>query len=90
VGVRHAKVEDRLCTFTVLATFPNDVSAIVHDRMPVIVQPKDYERWLDPENEDIADIISTPSSQGWIAYPVSRRVNDPKNDDAKLIEPEPV
>ena len=26
--------------------------------------------------------------EGWIAYPVNRRVNDPKNDDPKLIEPE--
>ena len=48
-----------------------------------------YQRWLDPENEDVADIVATPPSEGWIAYPVSRRVNSPKNDDAKLIEPEP-
>jgi putative SOS response-associated peptidase YedK len=54
--------------------------------MPVIVQPKDHQRWLDPENEDVADILATPPSEGWIAYPVSRRVNSPKNDDAKLIE----
>ena len=56
--------------------------------MPVIVQPKDYQRWLDPENEYVADILAAPPSERWIAYPVSRRVNDPKNDDAKLIEPE--
>lgn len=86
--VWHAKEEDRLYTFTVLTTFPNEVSATVHDRMPVIVQPKDYQRWLDPENEDVADIIAPPPSEGWIAYPVNRRVNGPKNDDAKLIEPE--
>ena len=47
--VWHAREEDRLYTFTVLTTFPNDVSATVHDRMPVIVQPQDYWRWLDPE-----------------------------------------
>ena len=87
--VWHAKEEDRLYTFTVLTTFPNEVSATVHDRMPVIVQPKDYQRWLDQENEDVADILATPPSEGWIAYPVSPRVNRPKNDDAKLIEPEP-
>lgn len=44
-----------------------------HDRMPLIVQPKDYQRWLDPENQ-------TPPSRGMIAYPVSRRVNSPKNE----------
>jgi len=65
-----------------------DSSATVHDRMPVIAASKDCERWLDPANEDIADLISPPSSRGWIAYLVSRRVNDPKSDDAKLIEPE--
>lgn len=61
---------------------------MVHDRMPVIVQPKDRQRWLDPENEDAADIIAPPPFEGWIAYPVSRRVNSPKTEDAKLIEPE--
>jgi putative SOS response-associated peptidase YedK len=57
--------------------------------MPVIVQQKDYQRWLDPESEDVADILATPPGKGWIAYPVSRRVNNPKNADAKLIELEP-
>jgi putative SOS response-associated peptidase YedK len=47
----------------------------------VIVHPKDYQRRLDTENEDVADILATPASEGWIAYPVSRRVNNPKNDD---------
>ena len=79
----------QVVTFTVLTTFPNEVSGQVHDRMPVIVQPNDYQRWLDPENQDVADILATPPSEGWIAYPVSRRVNSPKNDDRKLIEPEP-
>ena len=86
--VWHATEENRLYTFTVLTTLPNEVSGQVHDRMPVIVQPQDYQRWLDPENQDIADILTTPPSEGWIAYPVSRRVNSPKNDDPKLIEPE--
>jgi putative SOS response-associated peptidase YedK len=86
--VWHAKEEDRLYTFTVLTTY--EVSAQVHDRMPVIVQPKDYQRWLDPENQNVPDIIAPLPSKGWIADPVSRRVNSPKNDDAKLIEPEPL
>ena len=81
--------QDRLYTFTILTTFPNDVSGMVHDRMPVIVQPKDYQRWLNPENDDVADMLAPALATVWIAYPVSRRVNSPKNDDAKLIEPEP-
>ena len=84
-GTREKRM---LFTFTVLTTFPNEVSATVHDRMPLIVQPKDYARWLDRENEEIEDILAPYPAEGMIAYPVSRRVNDPKNDDAKLIEPE--
>ncbi|RPI08188.1 MAG: SOS response-associated peptidase, partial [Actinobacteria bacterium] len=72
--VWHAREPDALFTFTVLTTFPNEVSGMVHDRMPVIVQPRDYQRWLDPENEDVADILAPPPSEGMIAYPVSRRV----------------
>ena len=85
--VWHAREEDVLFTFTVLTTFPNEVSATVHDRMPLIVQPKDYARWLDQENAEIADILAPYPVEGMIAYPVSRRVNVPKNDDARLVEP---
>ena len=65
--VWHAKEEDRLYTFTVLTTFPHEVSGTVHDRMPIIVQPKDYRRWFDAENEDVSDMLATPPSEGWIA-----------------------
>jgi putative SOS response-associated peptidase YedK len=60
-----------------------------HDRMPVIVQPREDQRWLDPENGDVSDLLALAPAKGWIAYPVTRRVNSPKNDDAKPIEPEP-
>ena len=79
--VWHAR--DVLFPFTVLTTFPNEVSGMVHNRMPVIVQTKDHQRWLDPGNQNVADILEPPPSKGMIAYPVSRRVDSPKNDDAK-------
>ena len=63
--VWHAREADALFTFTVLTTFPNEVSATVHDRMPVIVQAKDYARWLDPENEEIADILAPSQPRAW-------------------------
>ena len=64
----HAREPDALFTFTVLTTFPNEVSATVHDRMPLIVQPKDYARWLDRENADVADLLAPYPSEGMIAY----------------------
>ncbi len=85
----HAREADSLFTFTVLTTFPNEVSTTIHDRMPVIVQAKDHAHWLDPKNQEVADLLAPYPSSGMVAYPVSERVNNPKNDDARLIEPEP-
>ena len=70
--VWHAREPDALFTFTVLTTFPNEESATVHDRMPVILQPKDHQRWLDPANEGIADLLVPYPAERMVAYPVSR------------------
>ena len=66
--VWHAREPDALFTFTVLTTLPNKVSATVHERMPLIVQPKDCARWLDRENADIADLLAPYPSEGMVAY----------------------
>jgi SOS response associated peptidase (SRAP) len=47
--VWHAREPEALFTFTLLTTLPNEVSATVHDRMPLIVQPNEHARWLDRE-----------------------------------------
>jgi putative SOS response-associated peptidase YedK len=77
---------------TLLTTTPNDLLRPVHNRMPVILHPKDYERWLDPELQQ-AEVLKTllqpyPSKEMDI-YPVSRWVNSPKNDDPRCVEPLP-
>jgi hypothetical protein len=62
----HPREADALFTFTVLTTFSNEVSATVHDRIPVIVQPKDNARWLDPETEEITDLLAPYPAAGMI------------------------
>jgi putative SOS response-associated peptidase YedK len=87
--VWHDGAPDAIASFTILTTDPNEVAATVHNRMPVIVQAKDYERWLDPkirDTEKIADILR-PYPGGMVTYPISRRINSPKNEGAELIEP---
>ena len=59
----------------------------VHDRMPVIVGRENYERSLDILETDPADLLRPYDSAAMHAYPVSSRVNSPKNDDAELIAP---
>ena len=57
-----------------LDDIPNEVSATVHHRMPVIVQPKDY-ALARSENQEIADILAPSQADGMIAYSASKRVN---------------
>jgi putative SOS response-associated peptidase YedK len=71
---------------TIVTTAANAALAGVHDRMPVIVAPRDYARWLDPGIPEVADLIAPfpPAAMTW--YPVSTRVNAVGHDDASLIE----
>lgn len=75
---------------TILTTTPNELLEPIHDRMPVIIAPDDYARWLDPDEQDggaVSDLIRPYPSGEMDGYPVSTRVNSPKHDDAELIEP---
>jgi putative SOS response-associated peptidase YedK len=74
----------------IVTTSPAPSVAHVHDRMPVIVQPGDYAEWLDPDNADVdrLDRLLVPWQAGGLeARPVSRRVNDARNQGADLMEP---
>lgn len=73
---------------TILTTAANEALAPIHERMPVILPREEYGRWIDPSNPD-ADSLSPllvpfPSGE-MIAFPVSRRVNDPAVDDEGCI-----
>jgi len=72
-----------------LTTDANATVRPVHDRMPVILAPADYERWLDPavQKPDVLRPLLRPyPAEEMAAYPVSLRVNAPRNDDPKCIE----
>lgn len=76
-----------LDTCTIVTTFANELLESVHDRMPMIVAPRDYERWLDPANAEVADLIAPYPSAEMALHPVSTRVNSVRHDDASLIDP---
>ena len=74
----------------IVTTSPAPSVAHVHDRMPVIVPPDAYAEWLDPRNdatEDLARLLVPSAVPGLIARPVSRRVNDARNQGADLVLP---
>ena len=76
-------------TFAIITTEPNELTATVHNRMPVILQPRDYERWLrrdDAERPPI-DLLRPYDAAGMRAWRVSAAVGNTRNNAASLLEP---
>jgi putative SOS response-associated peptidase YedK len=76
------------CTIIVMPS--NEVMKPIHERMPAIIAPAEYDGWLDARITDKQEIMqyltSAPSSQ-LTAYPVTTRVNVPRHDDERCIQP---
>lgn len=80
--------DGELLSFTVLTTSPNELVAPIHDRMPVILEPEDYATWLDPSVDDrgaLEALLDAYPAAAMEAYPVSKVVNSPANDDPRCI-----
>ncbi len=79
--------KEELLSCTILTTSPNKLMSKLHDRMPVILSPDDYDRWLEPSLnrvEDVEDLLR-PYAGKLRAHPVSRAVNNVRNDEPKLV-----
>ena len=85
----HGKENETLETFTILTTDPNELMEPVHNRMPVILEPKDYERWLDPETTERPplDLLRPYPAERMQAWPVSERVSNVRNNSPELLKP---
>ena len=76
-------------TCTILTTSPNELMEPIHNRMPVILEPEDYNTWLIPDDQpDTALHLLRPFlAEKMAAYPVSTWVNSPAHDDVQCIVP---
>lgn len=85
---RESEDAEPLDTFTLLTTPPNGLMRPIHDRMPVILDPSDYDRWLDQGvgAAGVADLLKPYPSEEMEAYRVSTRVNNVRNEGPELIE----
>ena len=73
----------QVCTSTIITTGANEVLKPIHDRMPVIMQPGEYDHWLDPsvhEKDKLLPILKPCPDRDLELYEVSTRVNSSKND----------
>jgi len=85
---RWDKDEAPVETFTIITGEPNSLVADLHNRMPVILDPDDYDVWLTAVDTAIPQALLQPfPTQLMTAFPVSKRVNSPENDDAAVIAP---
>jgi putative SOS response-associated peptidase YedK len=74
-------------SYCIVTTAANAEMAAVHDRMPVILEAADWPLWLGETAGEAADLLH-PSPPGTLRlWPVSRRVNAARNDDASLLDP---
>src|SRR5262249_50301725 len=73
-------------TFAIITTDSNELVAEIHDRMPVILVPANYARWLG-EEPDPRDLMRPFPAHLMRMWPISTRVNKPENDDPSIIEP---
>jgi len=77
--------DENLQTTAIITTAASDFMAQLHQRMPVVMQPEQAERWLGGDMDLLSEVIdNSPSFQAW---PVERTVNNARNEDPALIVP---
>jgi putative SOS response-associated peptidase YedK len=89
---RWTRGEQTIESCTIVTTEANAALAGLHDRMPVILDPPDFERWLDPavqEAERLTPLLRPYSGDDLIATPVSNRVNSPTHEGPQCLAPAP-
>jgi putative SOS response-associated peptidase YedK len=77
-------------TFAIITTPANEVVARIHYRMPVILDPSDERRWLNPffvTPSDVLRCLLPVPAERMEAYPVSTLVSSPQNEGSELVEP---
>ncbi len=83
------KGREEIRSCAILTTAANALVGEIHDRMPVILAPDAYDVWLDPgsERDELTGLLAPYPEEEMEAYPVSRLVNSPRNNDPRCVEP---
>ncbi len=80
----------RIESCAIIVTEANTTLAQIHDRMPVILPRRHWDAWLNPRQQDAAQLqplLQPFPSAGMVFHAVSRRVNSPRNEGPDLIAP---
>ena len=76
-------------SYTIITTGPNERMEPFHDRMPAILDPKDYERWLAPAEPSHLpmDLLRPYPAEAMKAWKAGNDVGNVRNDRPESIEP---
>jgi len=76
-------------TFTIITTDPNPLMEPFHNRMPVIMKPVDYERWMAPADPARlpVDLLRPYPEEEMEAWKVAKAVGNVRNNNPELIAP---
>ena len=74
-------------TYTIITTEPNELTATIHNRMPVILAPKDYERWMAPADpaQLPVDLLRPFDADAMTTWKVSASVGNVRNNVPELL-----
>ena len=81
---------ERIRSFTIVTTTPNELCAELHDRVPVVLKPDVWPLWLGEQPAGmprLKSLLAPYPADEMICWPVSPRVGNVKNNDPSLIEP---
>jgi len=73
-------------SFSIITTHANRIVSPIHNRMPVLINPGGYDRWLDSSRPDSNFIFQMVSEDLMTYYPVSSFVNNVSNDSPICIQ----
>ena len=87
---RQDQQNDTYRSCTIITVAACEALRDIHHRMPAILKPGMYERWLDPQNEDVErlkDMLQKGLIADLVSYPVSKQVNSTRKNDPSCIQP---
>jgi putative SOS response-associated peptidase YedK len=72
---------------TIITTNANELVSKIHDRMPAIIEPENYDDWLSPrfEKDSLLSQLKPFPKNKMLAYLVGKGVNNPKNDTPECL-----
>lgn len=79
---------ESLVTFSIVTVAANADVSVLHDRMPVMLRPEQWDTWLSPPSrgaDEVMDLLVPAPEGSLVMRPVSRRVNNVRNDDPELL-----